>query len=1081
MIITRIGTFALFVALALTMFAWQANDLFGVVEESPVPAITGLVIGASLLALAVLVFAGKKVVPSKRLTVFGVAGLPLLPISFMAGGVLSLAGRGGGNQRSTWESVFAIGAIMTLCVGLPIGIGLMFMGGGFGLTAGWAGIKAQFFVIVDYFLVRSLLHFFASGASAFISLRYLRRRVMSILSVIGIMLGVLVLIVVNSVMTGFQQDFREQVRGSLSHVLVRFDALAIRAGIDKDDQRDAEWIAYRAAILDTPRMIDDWAELEDQALVNFRKLSGRDNDEDAIDDAVSDFVRGQPPIPTPETTPTAEELSDADKAFLQRLHTGKFLNNAEADCLRDTKARITPKAFYTEQFSDPKERNKAEDEVKTRWFWPLFKDRMQHDFEIAEKALKRHKNAQGELDVTGVSPRVSTQTFITPRGGRQKELPIAELIGVDVRSETEISNLGKYVADAEIQSFREQFVLRPLQNLLGATLGWETKSSLDATDAKPTFLYLEEDQPLGMHRMPADLSRDMRRRRLLTSIGKVRWEEFDNIEFWEFTPAKVIYKRVQSAMKDAERADGYDELKEILQACSDDVRAIIKPKAESTGTSREEQIVRRGCRIYLNHYLTAIDLIDRERRYIYSKVVSELLTEILQAPADETGLKPAERKILLGLESSINELFKASKDTLLDTGITESEREKAFVTLLDGIMKASANAQREITAAGIERSFVTDNVIVPLEYHVGSLRNRPLLSTRLGKREALPVLYLLESIDGGIESSKARFEAYQKVLPLRTSLSAGESPENYFKRATTEGQRPTANRPGIILGDALAKSPALDGVQVGDSIAITIPRIFYDDLRLVPRTTEVWFEVTGFFRSGLFEDNLGKMYCDFDELAKVLADSEVRFYLGAKMTDYTPYEGPVAGSQLKDELRKELRSVGLNTYVTVWEDEKRTLLDAVNREKMILGLIVSMIILLAGGGIVIVIYQLVNEKVRDIGILKALGQSPWGIRSLFMFNALFIGVFGAAIGAATGIVVSEYLNEIEDVIDQLTGIRLFPEDIYFLTYIPTIKGFELLKLALNIAMPVVMFSFFCGIFPAMLAARKDPVEALHHE
>ena len=118
---------------------------------------------------------------------------------------------------------------------------------------------------------------------------------------------------------------------------------------------------------------------------------------------------------------------------------------------------------------------------------------------------------------------------------------------------------------------------------------------------------------------------------------------------------------------------------------------------------------------------------------------------------------------------------------------------------------------------------------------------------------------------------------------------------------------------------------------------------------------------------------------------------------------------------------------------------------------------------------------------KDIGILKALGHSPWGIRSVFMFNALFIGLFGAALGSGAGVLISQYLNEIEDFIDRMTGIRLFPPDVYFLTYIPSVKGIELAELAVNIAVPAVLWSFACGILPALAAARKDPVEALHNE
>ncbi|MEE9311696.1 MAG: hypothetical protein V3V10_04710, partial [Planctomycetota bacterium] len=407
MIFTRIGTFGLFVALALAMFAWQANDLMAVLNESPFPPATAGVIGASLLVLGAVVLLNCKLKRTNELSIFAFAGM--------------------------WEGVLAFAAIMVLSVGLPIALGLIFMGGGFGLTAGWAGVKAQFFLVVDYFLVRSLLHFFASGASAFISLRYLRRRVMSILSVVGILLGVLVLIVVNSVMSGFQQDFREQIRGSLSHVLVRFDSQQIRSGIKRTEERKAEWVAYITAIDGKKSLKSDWLDIEDRALEEFRKLQAEDKD----GDRVADFLRAQPPMGPDEQPAEPEDgLTDAEKAFLDRVHTGEFLSISETECLRDDKGRITPKAFYLERIDDGKERSKAEAEITQSWFWPLFRQRMAHDFDVAEKSIKRHKNAQGEFDVVGVSPRVSTQTFITPRGGKTKELPIAQLIGVDVLSET---------------------------------------------------------------------------------------------------------------------------------------------------------------------------------------------------------------------------------------------------------------------------------------------------------------------------------------------------------------------------------------------------------------------------------------------------------------------------------------------------------------------------------------------------------------------------------------------------------------------------------------------------------------------
>ncbi|MCK6440337.1 MAG: hypothetical protein L6Q71_09075, partial [Planctomycetes bacterium] len=77
--------------------------------------------------------------------------------------------------------------------------------------------------------------------------------------------------------------------------------------------------------------------------------------------------------------------------------------------------------------------------------------------------------------------------------------------------------------------------------------------------------------------------------------------------------------------------------------------------------------------------------------------------------------------------------------------------------------------------------------------------------------------------------------------------------------------------------------------------------------------------------------------------------------------------------------------------------------------------------------------------------------------------------------------ISENLNGIEDWVDATFGVRLFPPDVYYLTYIPAVKGADLLMLAANIAVPTVLWAFFCGIVPASMAARKSTVEALHYE
>ena len=1072
MIVLRGFAFLFFLLLAAGMVVWQVNhlrlDLATAWAPSGVIMMMGL--GAGILVIEGAGFRFRNA-SQAGLGLLALLSLPMLPAVAIVAGFLSLLQLRTGNHRKIWQVSLTIGALISLNVILPLFIGTLFVGGGPGLMAGWSSIKFQFFVIVDYFLCRAILHYFNSGASAFVSLRFLRKRVMSLLAVVGIMLGVLVLILVNSVMTGFQTDFREQMRGSLSHLLVRFRSSDIDMRLERQALEQAEWAEYVRQIEANAEMKLPWQ----QALENAVELYRRES-KDGLPDP-RDWAESQPPIP--EDPPNGDnpneektgELSDDEKAFLKRMRTGEGLSEFDRSCLRDDGVIVTPKQFYLSRVTEPK---REEDRIHPLWYAPLFRAELQYQFDLTEEALATHQDPQGNLDVTGVSWRLSTKTFITPKSG-SRELPIAELVGVDVERETRISNLGEYVATAEVSAFRDQYALGPLLNLLGANLGWETTESVEALGARRDFMFTETGKGTG--RFPPDMTDMLARRRLTTATGRVRWREFDNVRFHEFSPGRAVYERVREAYKDANRTEDMTELGEILRACETDVRAILTPHVNDEAGERFEQVNNTGAKIILQEYLTGYSHGVRAIRHAYEFHIGEIKGYIAEFETEEEDTPEIE--LLKATWAKLNSASQQAEQKVKQPGITEAQREEALLEMGEGYLQIYDEALAE---ADKQRFAIAKDLLQSLRAYASNPEDLLPLSKRMSLRLKVPLAYAVENFDAQAEAVKKRMQAYREVLPLRTSMRPGESIEEYKARATAKDTRPEPDKPGIILGDALAESALGAGVNIGDSIAVTIPRVYYEDNRLAPRTTEVWFTVTGFFRSGLYEENRGRMYCDFEELTALLADSEIRYVVGARLADYRFYDGQVESDKLKAVVRDSLRQRRVHFLsVGVWEDETRTLLEAVNIERTLIGLIVSFIIVLAGGAIVIIVYQLVNEKVRDIGILKALGHSPWGIRSVFMFNALFIGLFGAVLGAGLGIVASEYLNEIEDFVDETTGIRLFPPDVYFLTYIPSVKGIDLLWLAVDIAVPVVMFGFFCGILPSLAAARKDPVEALHYE
>lgn len=1067
MIAVRALAFLLFLALSLALGAWQVlnirTDFDAAPKEGAAFAILLLALGLPLAEIAL-----HRLAPARaRRPLLVLAGLPALPLAGLFGGLVSLVQARGGDHRRVWDAALLVGALLSINGLVPLVVSGLMVGGGPGLALGWMAIKLQFFVAIDYFLARALVHYFNSGAGTFVSLRYLRKRVISLLSVFGIGAGVMVLILVNSVMTGFQIDFKEQVRGSLSHLLVRFDGDRLHATMDDDALAQAEWSEYVRRIESRPELQQQWQAVLDGALKRLR-----DSDGDGLADAL-DHLRAQPA----DDPPPGPGLTERQRRFLERARTGRGLTDLERESLRDGLEVTTPRRFYLARVTDAAA---EEEQARRAWYTPLFRQRLQQQFDRAAQALQQHRAPDGQPDVLGVSWRVGTKTFITPRTA-SRELSLADLVGVDSRREPEISDLGRYVAAAEIQVFKDQHVLKPLLNMLGATLGWETEQSLEAQGVKdPVFMFTPDGKDMG--RMPADMKQLLGRRGFVTGTGNVRWANFDQVRFAAWSPGARLYQRLKEAHKDATRTDDIDALRAILRACHADVGAILvremeKPQSEEASLAA----ARMGSRIIYNDFFTGNATVDRAIRLRRSDVQVELSGYLAEGGGPKDA---AERAALETLRGQIDAATALADKAAGEGAESDTAREKALSAML-----ATYGRLLETAAA---RAAAADWPSAELLRQLAALQPDPqtglILGNALVARQPVPLTYAVEQFDAGADFARRRIQAYSEVLPLRTTMRPDDTPESYRARALETGRRPSdgvseqGSEPGLILGDALAESAILGGVGVGDVVEITIPRVYFVNGRPDSKASQVKFRITALFRSGLYEDNLGRMYCDFDELAAILADSEVRYYVGARLRDYSLYEGALQADRLKGDVRQSLHQARvLFSGVTLWEDEKRSLLEAVEREKLILGLIVSFIIVLVGFVILMLVYQLVKEKQKDIGILKALGFSPWGIRSVFMFNALFIGVFGAALGGLAGMVSSEYLNEIEDFIDRMTGIRLFPPDVYFLTYIPSVKGLQLLRLALDIAAPVVLFSFGCGILPAQLAARKDPVEALHYE
>ena len=268
---------------------------------------------------------------------------------------------------------------------------------------------------------------------------------------------------------------------------------------------------------------------------------------------------------------------------------------------------------------------------------------------------------------------------------------------------------------------------------------------------------------------------------------------------------------------------------------------------------------------------------------------------------------------------------------------------------------------------------------------------------------------------------------------------------------------------GIVLGVELARNL---GVRVGDKVTIAAPGGQFTPAGLIPRFKQ--FEVVGTFDAGHYEYDSGLALIHLDDAARLF---RLEGASGVQLRLKDLHQARGVAAQLAVQM-------GPGVSVRDWTRTNRNWFSAVQLEKRLMFIILTLIVAVAAFNLVSTLVMTVTDKNADIAILRTLGASPRSVMGIFMVQGALAGVIGTLSGVALGLLIAFNVGSIVPAIERMLSVAFLPSNIYLINRMPS-------EPRLDDIVPIVvislMLSFIATLYPSWRASRVQPADALRHE